>query len=566
MIRTIYISCPGLVKVNFVERTEWELPRENGRYSELPQWRYLEGPVSVPMKSTYADVVCKDKNENDMHNYHTQFIENSTINVQQLYRLEDTWRKEPAWKPLSVLVITLDSLSRAHAHRKCGLPKTMELLNQLYLGQFTENGKPSRSQYSHQAFLFNRLNALAGSTVKNLTPMFSGEHYDNIDEDKVKKALFAKSIQEWIWQYAAKRGYLTFYGIDNSSGMMGTRTPCKECHYRPPTIPHVEHGWMKHENKEVEANTWAGLCDGNHMLHEYLFNQTREFLQQEHPAKWAAIDLNAGHRAEEESVNQLDKDLAAFIKSLTKENPNLVVILMGDHGKAYQSDLSHLGGYYETLLPFLSLILPAWIFDERPDIMDVLITNQQRYVVHSDLHKTMKSLLHYPYVDSFTGMVAPQAKNLLTDVVARNRSCEEAGLPSWSCVCGHMQKLDSLQWNTEHRDMVEIALKYINDKHRQKSTTQLTKPRAESSCLDLHLQKILHIFVNANPSANSQWSKLYQITFKAVEKDTVWQAVLDDKHDIKQVKQLSLYQPFEVCQDKGVPLQYCVCDHPSLHR
>ena len=38
---------------------------------------------------------------------------------------------------------------------------------------------------------------------------------------------YAKDIKEWVWQYANRRGYLTSYGIDNNSGMMGTRTHCK---------------------------------------------------------------------------------------------------------------------------------------------------------------------------------------------------------------------------------------------------------------------------------------------------------------------------------------------------
>ena len=38
---------------------------------------------------------------------------------------------------------------------------------------------------------------------------------------------YAKDVKEWIWQYANHRGYLTSYGVDNNSGMMGTRTNCK---------------------------------------------------------------------------------------------------------------------------------------------------------------------------------------------------------------------------------------------------------------------------------------------------------------------------------------------------
>ncbi|XP_077864899.1 LOW QUALITY PROTEIN: uncharacterized protein LOC102801711 [Saccoglossus kowalevskii] len=513
---TIYVSCPGVFRVNFKERTESEYPLSSGQYVDVPKWQYIQGPATIPMKSTYADIVCKDNRNQDMHNYHTQFLADKKLNQKQLSKFLKIKKQEPDWKPQSILVVTLDSLSRAHAHRKCGLPLTMKLLKQLYRDPLI--GYPT--MYSHK------------NSLK-----------------------FAKDIKEWLWQYAGYHGYLTFYGIDNSSGMMGTRTPCKDCHYRPPTLPHAQHGWLKKENTQIDVNTWSGLCDGNGMLHDYLLNFTKEFLQQDHPAKWAAIDLNAGHRAEDESINQVDRELAEFLRSVLSENNNLTVFILGDHGKTYQSFPSHIGGYYETQLPFLSIILPNKLLDENPSMVDVLIVNQERYIVQSDLHKTMKSLIQYPLAVS--GSVAPQAINILTDIIPRNRTCEEAGLPSWSCVCGTMKKMSDFEWQEKHTRMAQLALDFVNAKHKQ------LKKKNISSCLDLHLSKINHIFMNENPSSNSEWTTLYQITFQTIEKLTTWQAVVDDLFDIKQVKHVSLYQRFEVCQDKEVPLQYCVCDHPT---
>ena len=55
--------------------------------------------------------------------------------------------------------------------------------------------------------------------------------------------------------------------------------------------------------------------------------------------------------------------------------------VLGDHGKPYHRNPGHLGGYYETLLPFLSVVMPTWVLHKAPSIMDNLITNQQRYLV-----------------------------------------------------------------------------------------------------------------------------------------------------------------------------------------
>lgn len=47
---------------------------------------------------------------------------------------------------------------------------------------------------------------------------------------------------------------------------------------------------------QMGPDTFSGLCEGNHFLHEYILNYTRDFLRHPHPVKWAALDLNAGHR------------------------------------------------------------------------------------------------------------------------------------------------------------------------------------------------------------------------------------------------------------------------------
>jgi hypothetical protein len=74
------------------------------------------------------------------------------------------------WKPLSILAINIDSLSRAQFHRPCGLPRTAKLLKQLYYAG-TDKGD---SGLDYQAFLFNRHNSIGGVTAMNLTPLYAG--------------------------------------------------------------------------------------------------------------------------------------------------------------------------------------------------------------------------------------------------------------------------------------------------------------------------------------------------------------------------------------------------------
>ncbi|XP_019632430.1 PREDICTED: uncharacterized protein LOC109476045 [Branchiostoma belcheri] len=560
--RTIHVNCPGTFRVNFLERREHEAPLPSGQYVEYPQWKYYEGPTSVTMETSYADVVCKDENGKDQHNYHTQFLQDDDINESQRQKFLETKTKEPSWKPLSVLSISLDSVSRAHFHRPCGLPKTSAFLRKLYYGATEDQNGGS---LSHHAFLFNRLNAISGSTVMNLTPLYAGQLYDEVDEEKVRNRVFAKTVNEWIWEYAGKRGYVTSYGVDNGGGLMGTRTPCMDCHYRPPVLPHQEHGWIKRENEEVSPNVLSGFCEGNHMLHEYIMNYTRDFLRMPHPAKWAAFDLNAHHGYSAESVNQLDDRMVALLHGALSEDPNLVVFLFGDHGKSYHRFASHLGGHYETLLPFLSIILPTWLLRDRPAILKNLAANQRKYIVHLDLHKTMKSLLHYPRLDSTEGHTADTAINLLTETVPKNRTCEEAGLPAWTCACGLMKQLEETEWSARHTEMAKFSLHYLNNMHRPETLSRIRRlnrlaTAQKTSCMDLTFDRILHVFETRNPGSSAGMRR-YQITFTALEGPSLWELVIDDAFHIQQIKQLSLYRKYEECWDRRVILQYCVCKH-----
>ncbi|XP_038075492.1 uncharacterized protein LOC119743182 isoform X2 [Patiria miniata] len=566
--RNITVSCPGRFRVNQLDRTESEELVTKNSYRRKAIWKYYQGPQEIAMETEYADVVCKNEKMQDLHNYHTQFMPKPAADREHEGRLREVKGREPAWRPLSVLTVVLDSTSRAQAHRSCGLPKTMALLKRYYQGYISDISQSGQGTPSHQSFFFNRLNSISGSTALNLTPLFSGQLYQDIDMSKVANGIYAKDIEEWIWQYAAKRGYLTSYGVDNNSGMMGTRTHCKACHYRPPVMPHVEHGWQKRENEQVRPNVLSGLCDGNHMLHEHILNYTRDFLTHPYPAKWAALDLNAGHRRETESGNQVDAELATFLEGVLQENKNIVVFILGDHGKPLHKDPSHLGSYYETLLPFFSILMPTWLLRERPDIMENLIDNQQRFMVHADLHFSMKSLLHYPYMDEVGGAIASKAVNIFTEVIPKQRSCEQANLPAWTCVCGFMQKLPEPHWTRRHTSMVRKTLRYINAMHgpeKLKSLDPGSIGDPKTSCMDLHLRRILNVLVNENKDEELQSARryVYHVTFQTIEEDTVWSVIMDSDMDIKLVKQITLYQPYDVCWDRRVPLQFCVCDKTS---
>ncbi|XP_077861806.1 uncharacterized protein LOC144342819 [Saccoglossus kowalevskii] len=562
--RKLFVNCSDVFRINFIDHEESEKPSSNGKFVKSPEWVEYIGPHMLDFNtSQFADVECKFKEDGRVvaisHNYRTQFLPNNRSQEQKNI-LEGIKSQEENFDPVSVLSFSLDSVSRAHFHRKCGLPKTAELIHKLYLQECTGFAD---DRCSHQAFLFNRVNSISGITAMNLYPLYAGEYFSRIDEEERVLRHSLRSVKEWMWDYANQRGYLTSYGIDTGNGLMGTRTTCKTCTNRPGVLPHFDHLWVARENSplvvEPEREVWSGLCEGDSMLHDYILNYTRDFLEYDYPAKWAAFDLNAQHRPEHESINQVDDSLVSFLEAVMRENPNLFIFMFGDHGQIYQGPASkHLGSHLEVLLPFFSIIIPKTLIFANPQWERNLLLNSRRYVVFYDVHRTMKSLFHYPFLNRTSGHFHHNSYNLLTDVIPKNRTCSDAGLPSWTCVCNMPIILPNHSWTQEHYRFVDTAISEINLKHSME--VLIHHGRSNTTCRDITLNDIVNIVVykhGNNPKGNEM--NQYAITFSAIEGPSLWQLIVDAQGIINSIKQTSRYQKYEECQDPLVSIEFCIC-------
>ena len=59
---------------------------------------------------------------------------------------------------------------------------------------------------SHQAFLFNRYNSISSATALNLTPMFSGELYEEVDVEKIRQGMWVLDVDVgWLYRVELDR-------------------------------------------------------------------------------------------------------------------------------------------------------------------------------------------------------------------------------------------------------------------------------------------------------------------------------------------------------------------------
>lgn len=554
--RTLDVKCDGKFKVNFVNREEDDSLRKNGKYVEDPVWEEHTGPTVLPFKTKYADVEC-----NGQHNYRTQLVPDPAMEVKQR-ELYNQFVKGTELRPLSFLSISIDAVSRAQMYRSFGLPRTAGLLKRLYYASVTNHSETASVPLTHQAFLFNRLNSISGYTAMNLVPMYAGELFTMDDErERVRHSKFVKPVKEWVWQYAAKRGYITSYAVDTGNGLFGTRTVCKDCHYRPGCLPHWEHGWVTKENTVLKDGVLSGFCEGDGMVFDYIMNYSRQVLQRDHPAKWVAFDSAVHHRPEPEAINQMDESLSVLLETVLQENENLVVLLFGDHGKPYTKFPDHIGGHYETLLPFFTMILPLHALKTRPDIADNLLENSQRLISFFDVHTTIKSLIHFPHVEKVEGHLSHEGINLLTSVISPHRSCAEAGIPDWSCACSVMREMPESEWTPEVQKLVDKAIDDINKQHK---TEAIVSSEKKTTCQDVQLDKVQSVFVSESirktlgPKRSLERETEFTINFAVVQGPATFKLVITRDH-IVSLKQMTRYAKYKECHDERVSIEFCIC-------
>ena len=103
-------------------------------------------------------------------------------------------------------------------------------------------------------------------------------------------------------------------------------------------------------------------------------------------------------------------------------------IFGGDHGNRFTWSRTSLGGRYEERMPFISISLPE---DSDPKWRDNLNSNQDKLVSNFDIHLTIKRLLNSSYEPEST----QRSPISVVDEIPSNRTCAEAGVPEYYCVC-----------------------------------------------------------------------------------------------------------------------------------
>lgn len=154
-----------------------------------------------------------------------------------------------------------------------------------------------------------------------------------------------------------------------------------------------------------------------------------------------------------------------FLKSSFEEGlfNRTVIFVLGDHGNRMDFIRRTKVGTIEDRMPMVTVILPEWVNAKYPSWKESLIENRVRLTSTYDIYATFRhvlstldgekkstnieqQMLNNIQYENVKNHFATASKGLsLFEPVPLVRSCRDAGVAQWLCVCneGQQKQLDS---------------------------------------------------------------------------------------------------------------------------
>ena len=324
--------------------------------------------------------------------------------------------------PSNVMIILIDALSRNQLHRM--LPLTSNYLRSLKYGNSTSD-----------VFELYRFLAVAQHTGPNTLAFMTGE---------------ATPGPETVpfWRRVYERDYLTsmFTGICENWG----------AHYaRLHNAFDIEYGSMMCVPEYHDPVNPFGMtrgpysvlrrCLGPDYVHQHVLDQAeRHWTEYKDVNKFSLVYLLEAHEGTSNVIRLIESDLVRFLKKIDMENT--AVIIMGDHGL-------HMGfafiytmqGDLEVRTPAFLAVIPKRITAAHPEQFANLQANQYAVTSMWDVYKTLidlKSLSLNEALLSDEDKIGSSLEECrrrsssLFDPLPVNRTCEQACVSRFMCVCG----------------------------------------------------------------------------------------------------------------------------------
>ncbi|CAG9322040.1 unnamed protein product [Blepharisma stoltei] len=488
-------------------------------------------------------------------------------------------------KPLTVLMLVFDSLSRRHFYRK--LPHTQEFLNNIDSNKFS-------------VFDFKIHNVMGDNSLPNVYPVWTGKTLIDLSrQEKYENKVQMKDLigPDAFWYYLKEKGWMTLFSTEFCDDYFSFKTG------RKIDADHVmAMFWCAAERfSGFDDLGQTQRCIGNQNSHYHNLNYTYQFVHNYQGLnKWAHIMSLPGHEDSGTVISTLDDDLVEILGKLLEEKDETVIFLMADHGMRYGDWYKLLEGSIEHKLPMLFMIASNSLLDDIKNSYDSLYHNSFRLISKFDLHKSLKHLAHLPYYRGYTKTSedylsweadSNKSMSLFLDKVPNDRSCADIHIEPFFCSCLSFEKIEpdvydssaelSVKNKKIRRLLIDIA-NYVIILVNEESTTsfkshsfhicqRVTFKQIESvEWLKLdnnkHFYKIV-ITINENPAVRFESVAMvtseYVTERRLIEGFLFQKVYLNGKRTLRMIyiRRQDVYGGLceEMCKIKQIQPSLCIC-------
>ncbi|KAL7303226.1 hypothetical protein TKK_0004427 [Trichogramma kaykai] len=447
-------------------------------------------------------------------------------------------------RPLSLLMLGIDSVSRLNFHRTMLLTKEF----------FDERGWLELRGY----------NKMGDNTFPNLMAFLTGQNQTTAYARCKPKTSFGLDNCSMIWYNFRDAGYVTAYGEDHAS--ISTFNYLKLGFVQPPTDYYMRPYILASEKRLKTVNRFnSRYCSGPELAVDRIFDFGVEFAKTFSSTSpttpyfgffWTnSISHEYMNGPSAYDAHFLDKLLD--MESAGVMNDTMIVAL-SDHGMRFGDIRGTFVGWYEERLPFIYLWLPEWFRLGNPEEYAALRQNQNRLTSPYDLYETFRDILGRAGGQAGPSSGCPKCTTLFRPV-PHVRSCADAGIaPHW-CTCTSFKPADP-----KDKVVIEGAHQFVE--HIDDLVKKYKTKKGKRKCAKMRLKRIIRVSEIVDlerDESDKDYLKLFYLlevmpgggqfetTIKYYEPGN-W-TILDE-----QVSRINLYGHSARCLDEGYK-QYCHC-------
>lgn len=324
-------------------------------------------------------------------------------------------------KPLSVLMVGIDSMSRLNLRRV--MPKTTEFLE--------------RNKWLN----LKGYNKVADNTFPNLMAIFTGKNDSYSYETCYPRTVGNLDKCNILWYKFREMGFITSYAEDEESlntfnnDKKGFKKPPTDFYFRPYTIAAEQIGV-----KVVHRMTY---CSGPESSSERILKLSKDFAVAtlDYPS-FGLFWVNTFSHDNINFASGMDAKVSEFLEDIKKSGTleNTILIFFSDHGFRFGDVRFTHTGWLEERLPFIYVWFPKWFRKQFSQEYNNFKINTERLTTPYDLYMTLQHIIKLAGHENYeiaASSACSKCYSLFYEVDI-NRSCSDAGIEHHWCTCnGH---------------------------------------------------------------------------------------------------------------------------------